>query len=88
MVVMTVTHARMRALQRFGVMLTEPQIAILEDIIRSGTAEAVPGMRYVGKRKGASLWEVELWGKRLIAVYRRSRIATFLYPDWIEPTPQ
>lgn len=82
------THARMRALQRFGVMLTEAQIATLEAIISGGEAQSVPGMRYVGRRKGASLWEIELKGKRLIAVYRKKRISTFLYPDWVAPSTE
>ncbi len=78
------THVRVRVLQRYGVLLSDAQVWELEQMIREGGG-GIPGMRFVGRapKSNGSMWEFQIQGKLLYAIYAHGRLRTFMRPDYL-----
>ena len=80
------THVRVRALQRYGLLLSDAQVGELEQMIREGEGGGgIPGMRFVGRapKSNGSVWEFQLQGKLVYAIYAHGRLRTFMRPDYL-----
>jgi hypothetical protein len=78
-----IKHARRRALQRYGLCVSEAQIDQIVQMIKQQKA------RFVAKQScRVSIWEIDWEGKKAKVVYDRSRetIASFLpMGAWEDP---
>ena len=78
------THVQLRALQRYGLLLSNAQIWALEQMVREGGG-GIPGMRFVARapKSNGSVWEFQLKGRLTYAIYAHGRLRTFVRPDYL-----
>jgi hypothetical protein len=74
-------HAKIRAEDRYDVLLNHRELHLLTRQIMDGKAEFI--YRVSGTK---TVWKVQHYGRELFAMYHKktNQIITFLRPEWVE----